>query len=79
MALLFAAIAIWFYRSRSADRNLTPAKSRDLNMECSYLDFYDNHDLWHFFSATGVFMGFLALLIVDDDIMIVPREEIDVF
>ena len=79
MACLFAIIAIWFYKSRSADRNLTPAESRDLNSECSYLDFYDNHDLWHFFSATGVFMAFLALLIVDDDIMIVPREEIDVF
>jgi hypothetical protein len=42
-------------------------------------DFYDGHDLWHFFSAAGIFMAFLALLTVDDDLLNVPRSEIEVF
>ena len=71
--------AIYFYLQRSANRNLTPAQSRDLNSECTILEFYDNHDMWHFFSAAGVFMSFLALLTVDDDLLSVPREHIDVF
>ena len=43
------------------------------------MDFYDNHDLWHYFSAAGIFMAFLALLTIDDDILFVPRDKIDVF
>ena len=41
--------------------------------------FSDNHDLWHFFSAAGVFMAFLALLTVDDDLLATEREDIEVF
>ena len=41
--------------------------------------FSDNHDLWHFFSAAGVFMAFLALLTVDDDLLWTERSEIEVF
>ena len=78
-ALILSIIAIVFYKSRSANRNLTPAQSRELNSECYFMDFYDKHDLWHFFSAAAVFMAFLALLTIDDDIMFVPREDIDVF
>ena len=67
---------IGFYANRSANRNLTPAESRDLNVECALLDFYDSHDLWHFFSAAGIFM---ALLNIDDDILFVPRDKIEIF
>ena len=70
---------IGFYVDRSANRNLTPAESRNWNAECVLLDFYDNHDLWHFFSAAGIFMAFMALLNVDDDILFVPRDKIDIF
>ena len=79
MALFFGVVAISFYVNRSANRNLTPAESRDLNADCIILDFYDNHDIWHFFSAAGIFMAFMALLTVDDDLLYVPRDKIDVF
>jgi predicted membrane channel-forming protein YqfA (hemolysin III family) len=79
MALTFGIVAINFYTMRSANRNLTPAESRNLNSNCTLLDFYDNHDLWHFFSAAGIFMAFMALLTVDDDLLHVPRDKIDVF
>jgi len=79
LALVFAVIGIGFYANRSANRNLTPAESRDLNVECALLDFYDSHDLWHFFSAAGIFMAFMALLNIDDDILFVPRDKIDIF
>ena len=39
----------------------------------------DNHDLWHFFSAAGIFMAFLALLTVDDDLLATERNLIEVF
>jgi len=79
LALLFGAIGIGFYANRSANRNLTPAESRNWNSDCNFMDFYDNHDIWHFFSAAGIFMAFMALLNVDDDILFVPRDKIDIF
>lgn len=78
-SLIFGAIAIAYYVNRSANRNLTPAQSRDLNTECSFFDFYDYHDMWHLFSASGIFMAFMALLTMDDDLLDVPRDRIDVF
>jgi len=71
--------ALVFYTDRSANRNYSPAESRELNEDCGFYDFFDNHDMWHFASAAAIFMAFLALLTVDDDMLTVPREDIEVF
>ena len=76
--LVMTGIALYFYTARNANRNCSSAESRDLNQECIFLDFYDNHDLWHFFSGAGLFMAFLALLTLDDNLMFVPRDKIPV-
>ena len=79
-ALGLAGVALYFYTERNANRNCSSAESRDLNDEClSWTwDFYDNHDIWHLLSGTGIFMAFLALLTLDDNLMFVPRDEIPV-
>ena len=38
----------------------TPAQSRQLNKDCILLDFYDNHDVWHFLSASAMFCSFMV-------------------
>jgi len=78
-SFLLGALAASFYTARSANRNYSPAESRELNEDCSYADFFDNHDIWHFASASAIFTAFLALLTVDDDMLAVPREDIEVF
>ena len=78
-AVVLGAIASQFYLDRNANRNLSPAESRNLNAECRYFNFYDNHDMWHLCSASSIFMAFLALMTVDDDMLNVPREDIEVF
>jgi hypothetical protein len=79
LAIVFAVIGFLCYRNRNANRNLSAAESRNLNDNCIFLDFYDFHDLWHFFSAAAIFMAFLGLLTVDDDLLDVPRNEINVY
>ena len=37
------------------------------------------HDVWHFFSAAGVFLRFSALLVLDDNLVNVDRKHIPVF
>jgi hypothetical protein len=78
-ALVVALVAGAFYANKHQSRNLSPAQSREKNAECIFLDFYDNHDLWHFFSSLALFLAFLGLLTIDDDILYVKQERITVF
>lgn len=43
------------------------------------MDFYDNHDIWHFLSAISLFMSFMVLLTLDDDVANKPTATIPVF
>ncbi len=52
---------------------------RNLNEPCNWMDFFDNHDMWHFFSATALFLAFIGLLTIDDDLLYVDRDKIRVF
>ena len=51
---------------------------RNLNAECIVLIF-DNHDLWHFFSAVGLFFMFLMVLTIEDHNMETSWNDIRVF
>jgi len=78
-ALGLAAVAMKFYLARHQSRNLTSAESRNLNEVCSVMDFFDNHDMWHFFSASALFLTFIFLLTIDDDTLSLDRGQIRVF
>ena len=78
-ALFLAAVAMKFYLARHQSRNLTSAESRDLNEVCSVMDFFDNHDMWHFFSSSALFLTFIFLLTIDDDTLSLDRGQIRVF
>ncbi|XP_020628587.1 SID1 transmembrane family member 2-like [Orbicella faveolata] len=57
----------------------SPAQSREGNKDCILLGFYDAHDVWHFLSACALFLSFLGLLTLDDDLLRTPRSNIPVF
>jgi len=71
--------AMYFFLNKSTSWVLSPAASRQLNSECKLFHFYDNHDIWHFLSATSLFLSFMILLTLDDDLAEKPREKIPVF
>jgi hypothetical protein len=35
--------------------------------------------MWHFFSATALFLAFIFLLTIDDDLLLTDRDKIEVF
>ncbi|KAM5336165.1 SID1 transmembrane family member 1 isoform 2-T2 [Glossophaga mutica] len=77
-AVLWAAALYFFFQNLSSWEG-TPAESREKNRECILLDFFDEHDIWHFLSATALFFSFLVLLTLDDDLDVVRRDQIPVF
>lgn len=71
--------AMYFFLNKSTTWVLSPAESRHYNQECRMFHFYDNHDIWHFLSAGSLFLSFMILLTLDDDLDDVPRDKIAVF
>ncbi|XP_074260467.1 SID1 transmembrane family member 1 isoform X2 [Saimiri boliviensis] len=60
-AVMWAAALYFFFQNLSSWEG-TPAESREKNRECILLDFFDDHDIWHFLSATALFFSFLVSL-----------------
>jgi hypothetical protein len=79
LALVLMGGAAYFYVNKHQSRNLSPPESRNKNSVCSFMDFYDNHDMWHFISATALFSTFIGLLTIDDDLLSKHRDKIQVF
>ena len=61
--LTLNGLALWiFFAKETTDKSKSPEKSRDLNQECIFLDFFDWHDVWHIFSSFGLFMAALMVI-----------------
>ncbi|CAG7837461.1 unnamed protein product, partial [Allacma fusca] len=65
------------------EKSASESRSED-NMECMnswfpFQPFYDVHDVWHFYSAAALFLAFMGLLTVDDDLVATPQSRIPVF
>ena len=52
----------FFIDEATTDKSKSPEKSRDLNKECAWANFFDDHDKWHILSSFGLFMGALMLI-----------------
>jgi hypothetical protein len=79
LAFGFTAPALYYFQQPLMNWDLGPAGSRELNHPCVVLDFFDYHDIWHMFSALGMFFLVLLVLTVDDDVSNVRRAQIKVF
>ncbi|XP_068898457.1 SID1 transmembrane family member 1-like [Tenebrio molitor] len=81
---LFLSIILWgigghaYFQTRTQWTE-SPAISRQRNEECVLFDFYDVHDLWHFWSAGALYSTFMFLLTLDDNVAYKNRNEMAVF
>ncbi|KAK7105776.1 SID1 transmembrane family member 1-like isoform X2 [Littorina saxatilis] len=73
------AFSLYFFFQHLTSWHLSPAQSRQGNRSCILLDFYDAHDVWHFLSSISLFLSFLILLTLDDDLSLQRRDRIPVF
>ena len=79
LSLVFWIPAIYYYTSASSHWEDSPAVARTYNSDCIFLDFYDNHDMWHALSAFALFTVYLSTLLIDENLYFVQRDKICVF
>uniref|UniRef100_A0A4W3HLM3 SID1 transmembrane family member 2 n=1 Tax=Callorhinchus milii TaxID=7868 RepID=A0A4W3HLM3_CALMI len=64
ICILFTAVvwgfALFFFFQGLSTWEKTPAESREHNRDCILLDFFDDHDIWHFLSSIALFGSFLV-------------------
>ena len=78
LCLINLGIGFYFFTTNQKDKTLSPSMSRNLNQECT-IWLFDNHDIWHFASAFGIFFAFMALLTMEDNNTSVEWTKIPVF
>lgn len=71
--------ALHFFLLKNTSWQMTPAGSRERNKLCVILNFYDDHDIWHFVSSFSLFFSYMVLFTLDDDLENTPRDQINVF
>jgi len=79
ITLVLAVVAIYFFALPTSDKNQLPMLSRNLNTDCVFMDFYDTHDVWHFFAGAGLFSAAISLLYLDVDLTDVAESKIKSF
>ncbi len=79
LAVVSWSVALYFFMIKSTEWKHSAALARHSNAECVVGKFYDYHDLWHLLSALALFLSFLFLCTVDDDLRETPRDQIIVF
>ncbi|KAF2073456.1 hypothetical protein CYY_005241 [Polysphondylium violaceum] len=72
-------VGLWFFEIPVTNKFLTFDESLKLNEPCVVFDYFDTHDVWHFFSAVGLFSIMSIVYFIDWDLRYVPRSLIHVF
>ena len=71
--------ALIYFETPVSDKYLSPEQSQLLNHNCVLFNYWDYHDIWHIFSATGLFMFMIIALLIDRDLEDTPTVEIPIF
>ncbi|XP_038047935.1 SID1 transmembrane family member 1-like [Patiria miniata] len=79
LALVIWGLALNFYFMGLTGWEKTAALSRESNAPCLVMGFYDGHDVWHILSAAALFLSFLLVLLMDEDLEGKDRTKIPVF
>ncbi|EFA82541.1 transmembrane protein [Heterostelium album PN500] len=72
-------LGFYFFEIAVTNKFLPFDESKELNKPCVVFGYFDTHDVWHFFSAVGLFTVMSVVYFIDYDLRNVPRSLIHVF
>ena len=75
VTIAIMGIALYFFTEKATtNKSKSPEKSRDLNEECAWVNFFDDHDKWHILSSFGLLVGALMMIHVSYDSPSISQE-----
>ncbi|GAM20407.1 hypothetical protein SAMD00019534_035820 [Acytostelium subglobosum LB1] len=77
--ILCWGFGFYFFEIAVTNKFLSFDESMKLNKPCVLFDYFDTHDVWHFFSAVGLFTVMSIVYFIDYDLQYTPRSLIHVF
>lgn len=73
---LVSGVSILYFRIDLTEWRKSAAYSREGNDKCTLWDFYDEHDVWHWYSAVAIFFLYMTLLTMDDGVEDILHSEL---
>lgn len=61
-------VALIYFKIDLTEWRKSAAYSREGNGKCTLWNFYDEHDIWHMYSAVAIFFLYMTLLTMDDGV-----------
>ncbi len=69
------SVALLYFKIDLTEWRKSAAFSREGNGKCVLWSFYDEHDIWHMYSATAIFFFYMTLLTMDDGVQDIPQNQ----
>jgi len=76
LTIVLVVVSYLYFKIELTEWRKSPAYSREGNVDCSFLKFYDEHDIWHMLSAVATFFLFMTLLTLDDGVQHMSDEDL---
>lgn len=74
--IILGVISYSYFKIDLTEWRKSAAGSRAGNGECIFMDFYDEHDIWHMMSSLAILCLYMTLLTLDDGVQDLDRDEL---
>lgn len=71
-----SSVAVFYFNIDLTEWRKSAAYSREGNGRCSLWSFYDEHDIWHMYSAVAILFLYMTLLTMDDGVQDISQSEL---
>ena len=65
VSIIFIILGMYYFPKPTYGKYGTVIESYDRNRPCMFLNYFDTHDMWHMFSAFGIFAFLQATWWID--------------
>ncbi|KAG4076386.1 hypothetical protein HA402_005829 [Bradysia odoriphaga] len=76
LTCVVSVVSMFYFKVDLTEWRKSAAYSREGNGECILWNFYDEHDIWHMYSAVAIFFLYMTLLTMDDGVQNIRQDQL---
>lgn len=76
LTVVVSFVSLLYFTIDLTEWRKSAAYSREGNSNCKLWNFYDEHDIWHMYSAVAILFLYMTLLTIDDGVQDIPESEL---